>query len=153
MDIIYKHIEDSSAVFSLLDVSFFPEKYQPVLRELQSVFYYFEGYKQYYVDYYDLALELLGEKDLQRYLFVFQNSAEIRPTGGFIGSLMLLDFLDGVYTQTPIDVYKLDGQLTEKIPIPYGLQKVAENFYLRDSNYWPDFPQSAEQISWFLEKE
>ena len=56
-------------------------------------------------------------------------------------------------TIKPIDVYKLDGQLAEKIEIPTGLQGVSDNFYLRDANYWPDFPTSAKKIAWFLEKE
>ncbi|HMB26022.1 MAG TPA: hypothetical protein VKP03_01250, partial [Patescibacteria group bacterium] len=39
--------------------------------------------------------KILGEKYKKRYLFVFQNINELRPTGGFMGSLALVDINQG----------------------------------------------------------
>ncbi|KKU82477.1 MAG: hypothetical protein UY10_C0032G0013, partial [Microgenomates group bacterium GW2011_GWA2_47_8] len=46
------------------------------------------------------------------YLILLQNSMELRPAGGFIGSIATLGIEDG-FMETPVvqDVYALDGQL------------------------------------------
>ena len=101
---------------------------------------------------FETLLTLLGDKVPHRYLVLFQNNHELRATGGFIGSYMLIDINDGLITKMDAkDVYESDGQLTEIIIPPPGIDKVAKRLYLRDANYSPDFPTSAEKIMWFLE--
>lgn len=98
-------------------------------------------------------LKLLGDRYPHRYLILLQNDAESRPTGGFIGSLIIADINDGHIDQFEFhDVYKFDGQLTENIPAPEDISSITDEWRLRDSNYSPNFDISAEQAAWFLQK-
>lgn len=103
--------------------------------------------------HFDAFLTLLGDNVPHRYLVLFQNTRERRATGGFIGSYALIDVNDGIITKMDVrDVYQTDGQLLEKVKSPPGIEEVADQWYMRDANYSPDFPTSAEKIRWFLEK-
>jgi hypothetical protein len=100
------------------------------------------------------VLDLLGDRYPHRYLILLQNDAEARPTGGFIGSFMIVDINDGYITKMEFnDVYDFDGQLTEDIPAPEDIAKISSSWRMRDSNYSPDFAVSAEKAAWFLQKE
>jgi len=90
------------------------------------------------------------------YLVLFQNNMELRPTGGFIGSYGLLTFENGKIADFQIyDVYAADGQLKGHVEPPLPIRKYLNqpNWFLRDSNFDPDFALSANQAIWFLEKE
>ncbi|MGL5830695.1 MAG: DUF4012 domain-containing protein [Candidatus Altimarinota bacterium] len=98
-------------------------------------------------------LKLLGDRYPHRYLILLQNDAESRPTGGFIGSLIIADINDGHIDKFEFhDVYKFDGQLLENIPAPEDIASITDEWRLRDSNYSPNFDISAEQAAWFLQK-
>lgn len=98
--------------------------------------------------------KLLGLRYPHRYLILFQNNNESRPTGGFIGSVLLLDVNDGKLTESEtIDVYTLDGQFHEYIEPPYEIKELTNEWRLRDSNYWPDFSVSGAKAAWFFQKE
>ncbi len=101
---------------------------------------------------FNTALTLLGDKMPHRYLVLFQNNNELRATGGFLGSYMIVDVNDGVITKMDAkDVYETDGRLVDVVTPPPGIDKVADRWFMRDANYSPDFPTSAEKIMWFLE--
>lgn len=105
-------------------------------------------------EYVPLVLDLLGDRYPQRYLILLQNNHEARATGGFIGSYVLMDLNDGKIEKFELkDVYETDGQFHEKLTPPPGLNKITEDWKMRDGNYSPDFPTSAKQIMWFLEQE
>lgn len=100
--------------------------------------------------------DLLGYRGKRTYLVLFQNNMELRPTGGFIGSFGLLSFERGKLTNIEIqDVYAADGQLTGHVEPPEKLKEhLGEaGWYLRDSNWDPNFPTSAARAEWFLDKE
>jgi len=99
---------------------------------------------------------LVGKDERRTYLVLFQNSAELRPTGGFIGSFAFLTFEKGRLVDFEVqDVYWADGQLKGHVEPPPELKKYLgeASWYLRDANWDPDFPTSAGKIEWFLEKE
>lgn len=99
-------------------------------------------------------LNLLGDRYPHRYLILLQNDSEARPTGGFIGSYLIVDLNDGYITKFEFhDVYELDGQFHEFIEPPEDIALVSDTWRLRDSNYSPDFRISAEKAAWFLQKE
>ena len=99
------------------------------------------------------VLKLLGDELPHRYLVLLQNNNELRPTGGFIGSYLLVDVNDGYITQTSVhDVYDTDYQLKEVLPPPEDIAHISNRWFLRDSNYSPHFPESAGKATWFLEK-
>ncbi|OGZ57704.1 MAG: hypothetical protein A3B96_00535 [Candidatus Spechtbacteria bacterium RIFCSPHIGHO2_02_FULL_43_15b] len=104
-------------------------------------------------DYSAISSELLGKDSSKRYLIVFQNSSEIRPTGGFIGSYAIVEFSQGKLKNMFIDgIYSADGQLTVNIVPPKPFQHIANAWSTHDANWFFDFPFSAEKISWFYEK-
>ncbi len=90
------------------------------------------------------------------YLVLLQNSMEVRPTGGFIGSVGIAKFEDGRLTDFTIqDVYDADGQLKGHVDPPPAIRDLLaqEHWYLRDSNMNPNFPESGARAAWFYEKE
>ncbi|MFH1284705.1 MAG: DUF4012 domain-containing protein [Candidatus Peregrinibacteria bacterium] len=104
--------------------------------------------------YFPAILKLLGDRYPHRYLILFQNNNEIRPTGGFIGSYAILDINDGYIEKLEThDVYDLDGSYHELIEPPEEFYTFTSNWRFRDSNYSPDFTVSAKKARWFLEKE
>ncbi len=97
-----------------------------------------------------------GFKEKERALILLQNNSELRPTGGFIGSLAHMTISEGSIEEMRIeDVYTLDGQLKGHIDPPGPVKDLLgqEHWYLRDANWNPDFPKTAEQILFFYEKE
>lgn len=100
--------------------------------------------------------EMIGLNSRKKYLVLLQNNMELRPTGGFIGSFGIISFENGQLADIRIsDVYSADGQLKGHVEPPASLKKhLGEaNWYLRDSNWDPDFPQTAKRVEWFLDKE
>lgn len=99
-------------------------------------------------------LKLLGDRYPHRYLILFQNNNEMRPTGGFIGSYAIMDINDGYIEKLEThDVYDIDGAYGGVIEPPEEFKTFTSNWRFRDSNYSPDFPISAKKARWFLEKE
>jgi len=92
-----------------------------------------------------------------KYLIIFQNNAEIRPTGGFIGSFAVATFSEYRLKDFNFDtnIYKLDKSYSfdHNIPSPGPLQTITDKWALRDSNWAISFPESAQQIEWFYKQE
>lgn len=90
----------------------------------------------------------------QRWIVLFQNSNELRATGGFMGSYLVVDIEEGKITQlTTEDIYDADGQFTGYVTAPAGVEQYlseAKGLRLPDSNWNPDYPQSAQQILQFF---
>lgn len=100
--------------------------------------------------------KLLGKEGESIYLVLLQNNMELRPTGGFIGSFALVKFSEGKLVDIDVqDVYSADGQLKGHVEPPFPIKSYLgeANWFLRDSNWDPDFPTSARQAQWFLDKE
>lgn len=92
--------------------------------------------------------ELLGEPTEKKYLILFQNDKEIRPTGGFLTAYAVFRVNKGViHVENSEDIYTLDDSIPnakkEKAPEPIAtyLPKVPQ-FNLRDTNLSPDFQES-----------
>ncbi len=104
----------------------------------------------------EVADELLGLDGTRReYLVLLQNESELRPNGGFIGSVGFLSFQGGKLLKFEVkDVYEIDGQLKGHVEPPTEIRDhLGEaGWFLRDANWNPNFLVSAAQIQWFLEK-
>jgi hypothetical protein len=103
-----------------------------------------------------LLPEITAVEGKKSYLVLLQNNLELRPAGGFIGSYGKFDFEAGRLTGIKVDdIYALDGQLKDVIEPPAEIKTHlnVDRWYLRDSNYDPDFPTSAKQASFFYKKE
>lgn len=99
--------------------------------------------------------ELIGLGGRRKYAVLFQNNLELRATGGFIGSFAILSFENGKLYDMPVfDVYDVDGQLKGHVEPPRPIKEILgeSNWYLRDSNFDPDFPTTARRVEWFIKK-
>ncbi len=102
---------------------------------------------------YPLLLEIIGKDNPQKYLLLFQNPSELRPTGGFIGSYGILDIDKGKIKNIFIDdVFNPDWQLSVNVIPPKPLQRISGGWSMHDANWFFDFPTSAKKIVWFYEK-
>lgn len=96
---------------------------------------------------------ILGFDWPKKYLLVFQNPSEARATGGFIGSVGVMDVANGkIKNIRTNDVYGLDGQLKISVEPPEPIKKISASWSLHDANWFFNFPDSAKKISWFYEK-
>lgn len=102
-----------------------------------------------------LLPEVVGQGS-KSYLVLLQNNSELRPTGGFIGSIAHITFEGGKLKKLEVsDVYAVDGQLKLHVEPPKEIAQDLgqKDYFLRDSNWEPDFPTSARQAEWFYNKE
>lgn len=98
------------------------------------------------------ALVFLGEKTPRNYLVLFQNPAEVRGSGGFIGSYAQVKVFRGQIKEMKInDIYDPDGQLKEKFIPVKPLWRFQSNIQLTDANWFADFPTSAQTFSHLFE--
>lgn len=103
---------------------------------------------------------LLSLQDLQpgtavHYLVLLQNNRELRPTGGFMGSYALVSFrLNQPISLEIQDIYVPDGQLEGHVEPPGPIQEAFQQGFwkLRDANWHPHFPSSAQNVQWFFEE-
>lgn len=98
--------------------------------------------------------EVLGHTQEKRYLVLFQNNNELRATGGFIGSMALIDVYHGKITNLEIPkggTYDLEAGQTVKLKSPRALSLINPYFNIWDANWWPDFPTSAKKIAWMYQ--
>lgn len=94
-----------------------------------------------------------------RYLILFQNDAEIRASGGFIGSFAIVEtdhrVIKPLYFET--NIYKLDDPFTKQTnitPPPPLLSAIGDRGWgLRDANFAADFRDSAQSVLWFFDRE
>ncbi len=98
---------------------------------------------------------LLGEPDEKKYLIIFQNDKELRPTGGFITAYSYFRLDSGVvHVDASDNIYNLDDTIYGKSTAPEVIQKYLEvkNLNLRDSNLSPDFKVSMDDFFALYEK-
>lgn len=99
-----------------------------------------------------LMLSAIGHERPRTYLFVFQNNTELRPTGGFMGSLAEVTFDRGEIKKVFVPgggPYDFRDQLLARVIPPKPLQLIASRWEFQDANWFPDFPASAKKIRWF----
>jgi len=91
---------------------------------------------------------LLGSPKDKRYLVIFQNDKELRPTGGFMTAYAQFRMVQGKpVLEKADDIYALDATLTKKFPAPREILTFHKGVYqlnLRDSNLSPDFKTSMQ---------
>jgi len=99
-----------------------------------------------------------GYPEEKTYLLIFQNNREMRPSGGFIGTYGVLKIKNAeIKTLVTDNIYNLD-RLSEpylNIPSPEPMKKYLNQpkWFMRDANWWPDFPTSMQKVLWFYEQE
>ena len=91
---------------------------------------------------------LLGKDSPRKYLVIFQNDGELRPSGGFWTAYSTLTVKNGKVTPgTASNIYDLDDKIASKVPAPRLIKSYHINvpyLNLRDNNLSPDFPTDAQ---------
>lgn len=99
---------------------------------------------------------LLGDPVERKYLVIFQNDKELRPTGGFITAYAIFSIEKGVIrVDRSGDIYALDNGISGKAKAPAPILKYLPNvpvLNLRDSNLSPDFITSMDTFNSLYKK-
>lgn len=99
---------------------------------------------------------LLGDPKERKYLVLFQNDNELRPTGGFITAYAVFRIDKGIiHVDRSDDIYNLDNTIRNKPKAPAPIAKYLPNvpvLHLRDSNLSPDFLESMSTFNSLYDK-
>jgi hypothetical protein len=100
--------------------------------------------------------ELLGEPDQKKYLVIFQNDKELRPTGGFLTFYAIFRVERGVINvDSASDIYHLDDSISAHPPAPDIIRTYLPNervLYIRNANLSPDFSESMKEFKAIYDK-
>lgn len=149
---------DSELIFaeramSLVRTEDFPEEFRKNISDLQQKVPALSDIVNVAKDYSAISSLLLGSKSPKKYLILFQNSSELRATGGFIGTYALIELDNGGLKNIAVEgIYEADGQLTVTIVPPKQFQHIATSWSTHDANWFLDFPKSAQKVAWFFER-
>ena len=148
-----QQVTQANALMADIDNSIIPTDKQADFADLKSKLPEFEAGVNMSVDYAKF-FENLVNNGKAKYLVMFQNASELRPTGGFPGTYGVVSFANGKMENLFVDdVYNLDGQLKENIIPPIQMQHITPSWGMRDANWYVDFSASARNIEAFYKKE
>lgn len=94
--------------------------------------------------------QLLGDSESKKYLVIFQNDKELRPTGGFMTYYAIFKVEEGVIeVERSSNIYDLDATISRKPQAPDILRKYLEvnTLNIRDTNLSPDFVESMQSFN------
>jgi len=145
------HLESAAKLSENLHTSIMPGAVQETVKNLQQNLASSLKIISQYKPYLEILPYFLGSPEAQEVLFLLQNPDELRPTGGFIGTFGRLTINKGVIQQFfTDDIYNVDvhvlGREQEVPPEPIQKYTNVEYWYLRDANWSPDFPTSAQKV-------
>jgi hypothetical protein len=138
-----------------IDENNLPEEYRGRFSAAKEQAIFLENGLNEFVDLIKNLRVILGAEEDKRYLLVFQNNAEARPTGGFIGSFALVDFKNGEIKNLEVPAggsYDTEAGLRRTVEAPEPFHLVDSLWHFWDANWWPDWPTSARKLEWFYEK-
>lgn len=96
---------------------------------------------------------LLGYGGPRTYIVLGQNEQELRPTGGFIGTMGVVKVADGkIQTFEYASSYEYDPQPDKRRVPPEDFARAmgVPNWWVRDANWSPLFPETARAVQQFL---
>jgi hypothetical protein len=100
---------------------------------------------------------LAGYPQRSDFLLMLQNNDELRPSGGFLGTYGIAQTENGKFKKLEThDIYHMDMPVKDKIEIEPPLpikEYLNSEWFMRDSNWSPDWPTSAQKIEWFYHLE
>ncbi len=102
-----------------------------------------------------VAPYLMGVDGVRKYMVLFQNDKELRPTGGFLTAYTIAKVEKGRFEPvSSSDIYSLDSTYKPHIVAPAPLIKylkgpylISKNFRIRDLNWSPDFSVAMSTFS------
>ncbi|MBD3359845.1 MAG: DUF4012 domain-containing protein [Candidatus Buchananbacteria bacterium] len=154
-NLILPDLKNANNELQEIHINELPLEYQSKVKKLQQALPLLVKNIDNFVSSSDLLLTLLGEDTKKRYLFLFQNNNELRPTGGFIGSFALVDIDQGNIQKINIPgggPYDLRAGLKVNMESPKPLHIMNPRWEFQDANWFADLPTSADKLIWFYEK-
>lgn len=145
-----KNINKASDLLADINIDDIPEEkrsdFEKLSRELPSI----KTAVDQAANYSDFIEKLVAVGGKKKYILLFQNNSELRPTGGFPGTYGVITFEDGNLQDFKVDdIYNFDGQIKKDIIPPKQMQHITPTWGMRDANWFADFPTSAKKIMWF----
>jgi len=138
-----------------VDESVLPLEYQSFFKEFKVILASLVNDLQNIEQLSSSLKEIFGAEGYRRYLLAFQNPNELRPTGGFLGSYAVIDIKDGKIQNLevpPAGSYDMRGYNTAFVEPPAPLLLLNKRWEFQDSNWFPNFPDSAQKMMWFYQK-
>lgn len=149
------HYETALSELAVVDTKSLPVEYQQSFTDFRILFAgLVQDLKKTNTVFSGLET-ILGGDQPRRYLVLFQNQHELRATGGFIGSVAIVDVQRGKIINLEVPEggsYDFQGQLSAYVKPPLPLQMANARWEFQDANWFPDFPASAQKAAWFYEK-
>ncbi|MCA9954343.1 MAG: DUF4012 domain-containing protein [Anaerolineales bacterium] len=139
----------ATARAEITNVDEFPERLQPLFAQADE----WLPVAQDSLAVVQVLPEIMGVNGRRSYLLLAQNEDELRATGGYISGVGTLTIENGdiqSLTFQNADQFDVQNLIQNSASYSYPPQPLydimgAEYFLLRDANYWPDFPYSAQQ--------
>lgn len=157
MDEIAQKIAKANEYLSGIDPDKYPVKFKnyAVRESLNKYLEQFEIISSFVIKskpLLEVAPYLLGLDSERKYLVVFQNDTELRPTGGFLTGYAIMGMFKSKFDNVSSnDIYNLDAKYKGSVEVPGPIAKYIEQPYstsrtlrLRDMNWSPDFKTSME---------
>ncbi|MFA5967237.1 MAG: DUF4012 domain-containing protein [Patescibacteria group bacterium] len=154
IDLALKEVAAANTNLSLLNIAYVDPAYASLLQDAKDKALTLQT-----------ALDLMGNmaKGLPKmmgfgtpryYLILNQNNNELRPTGGFIGSYVLIKLYQGKLESFFVDsTQRIDGQnLYNDMALPTPLKGITAYYGIRDANWEPNFPTSVRTIQKLYEQ-
>ena len=143
-------IKTAGQLLASVDEAVIPEEKKKAFLDFQSQLPLLEKFAGDSVNYANFLSEAVGESGPKKYLLLFENNTELRPTGGFPGTYALADFSRGFLRELKVDdIYNIDGQAKKNIIPPSQIQHITPNWGARDANWFANFPDSAKKVMQF----
>ncbi len=146
------HFTNAESYLATVNPNVIPTEHQQQFQEFRVVFSAITNDMRHLVETGTVLKDALGTSGVRRYLLVFQNPAEMRATGGFLGSFAVVDIENGAikhYEIPPGGTYDVQGQLDINVEPPAPLLLLNKRWEMQDANWFPDFAESAKKIAWF----
>lgn len=143
---VKRYVSEVAVLLEQVDPNHIPTSYAETFRSLQGQLYALRGA----VDTLDTAIRLVARfaSGDQHILVLLQNSNELRPSGGFLGTYGAIGVSNGrIREQVVSSIYDLDGQLKPEYQPPVPVRAVNDRWYMRDANWFASFPESAAAVS------
>jgi hypothetical protein len=154
LDAITADLQTVESELAQIDANNYPEDFQG--KQVRSLILQAQGFSAGAVTAmteYRPVIEKLpeiagGTGKRMKYLVLFQNDNELRPTGGFLTAFAIINVENGKVTpEKSDDIYELDKKFKKKLPIPEALGRyltTEKRWNLRDMNISPDFKTSMD---------
>jgi hypothetical protein len=148
-------LQDAERASKLVSADQVPEEYRDAIQELPGQLSKAKSTIRELKMVSEALVGFLGKDELRNYLLVFQNDSELRPSGGFIGSIAEVRMLNGelhsIYVPSG-GPYDLKSQLIARVQSPQPMHLINPLWQFQDSNWFADFYKTANKINWFWSK-